>query len=214
MTITDADRPDPARTRPASALYAEGWARTHTAIEDKVGYRAGYPDVLLIDRLLEDYAMLDVGCGTGGYLSLANSHARITAIDFSESMIEQARRLQIELGFERVTFECASFESYQTEDSFDVVRMGGVVGWYRPWPGNEIALSKARDLVRAGGLVIATYVRPRSLFDILKSVFFPRRTKVITRAKFLRMAAAAGLTPLFSIETAHASLAFLRKARS
>ena len=212
MTITDADRPDPARNRPASARYAAHWARTHEAVEDQLGYRAAYPDILLIDRLLTDYTMLDVGCGTGGYLKLARRHARITAIDFSASMIDEARRLQAELGVERVTFECALFESYGTQEIFDVVRMGGVVGWYRPWPGNEGALAKARDLVPAGGLVIATYVRPRSLFDLLKTALFPRKTRVIAEAKFLRLAAAMGLTHLFSIETPNASLAFLRKA--
>lgn len=65
--------------------------------------------------------------------------------------------------------------------------------------------------MRAGGLVIATYVRPRHGFDFAKSLVFPRRTTVITKAKFLRVAAAAGLTHLFSIETPHASQAFLRK---
>jgi len=128
MTITDADRPDPARNRPASARYAEHWARSHESVADKLGYRADYADILVIDRLLADYTMLDVGCGTGGYLSLAANHARITAIDFSEAMIAQAQRLQAELGVERVTFACASFENFQTDETFDVVRMGGVVG--------------------------------------------------------------------------------------
>jgi malonyl-CoA O-methyltransferase len=50
----------------------------------------------LIDRLLGDMgglSVLDVGCGTGRHaVRLAAAGAAVTAIDFSEGMLEQARR--------------------------------------------------------------------------------------------------------------------------
>jgi malonyl-CoA O-methyltransferase len=50
----------------------------------------------LVDRLLGDVAgldVLDLGCGTGRHaLRLAAGGARVHAIDFSEAMLEQARR--------------------------------------------------------------------------------------------------------------------------
>ncbi len=49
-----------------------------------------------VDRLLGDVrglAVLDVGCGTGRHaIRLANAGAKVHAVDFSEGMLEQARR--------------------------------------------------------------------------------------------------------------------------
>ncbi|MBZ5636358.1 MAG: methyltransferase domain-containing protein [Acidobacteriia bacterium] len=213
MTITDADRPDPVCDKQANARYAEVWAASHRNITDEMAYRANYADVLVLDRLLADYTLLDVGCGTGGYLRLCKNHAAITAFDFSSTMIEQAHKLQEELGLERVTFLCEKFETYQTDQQFDIVRMGGAVGAYRPWPGNEYAFQKTRDLVRVGGIAIASHIGPASLIDIAKTTLFPRRTVVIEQSKLLALAAGYGFEYLFSVEFKESTRVFLRRTR-
>ena len=213
--VTDADRPDPRRQREASARYAEIKAQSHRGLGDEIAYRSGYLDLLVVDRLMNGYTMLDVGCGTGGYLRLAQNCAHITAIDFSGTMIEKALELEEELGLTRVTFLHKSFEDFEASSAqFDVVRMGGVVGWYKPWIGNEDALAKARDMTKDGGIVVATYVRPGTIAHAVKAALFPGRTVLISKRRFLGIAAAAKLRHLFSIETPHASLAFLQKAKS
>jgi ubiquinone/menaquinone biosynthesis C-methylase UbiE len=213
--VTDADRPEPRAQREANARYAEHYAESHRAIGDEIAYRAGYVDILVIDRMMTGYTMLDVGCGTGGYLRLAQNCAQITAIDFSGTMIEQALALQAELGLTRVTFLHRRFEDFAASGAqFDVVRMGGVVGWYKPWIGNEDALAKARDMTKDGGIVVATYVRPSAIAHVAKAALFPGRTIVISKRRFLRLAAAARLRHLFSIETPHASFAFLQKSEA
>jgi 2-polyprenyl-3-methyl-5-hydroxy-6-metoxy-1,4-benzoquinol methylase len=212
MTITDSDRPDPTRQREASLRYAETYVRSHHEVGDEVAYRAGYLDILAIDRLMTGYTMLDVGCGTGGYLRLAQNCAHVTAIDFSRAMIDEALKLQVAFAMANVTFRCESFEGFDAEGAqFDVVRMGGVVGWYKPWIGNEGALAKARAMTRDGGIVIATYVRPASLAQAVKAALFRDRTVLISKRAFRRLAASAGLEHLFAIETPHSILAFLRK---
>ncbi len=214
MTVTDADRPDPNRRREASLRYAESYVRSHHEIADEIAYRAGYVDILTIDRMMADYTMLDVGCGTGGYLRLAQNCAHVTAIDFSRTMIDGALKLQAEFGLTRANFHCASFDTFDGSGApFDVVRMGGVVGWYKPWIGNESALLKARDLTKDGGIVIATYVRPATFAQSVKAALFPGRTVLISQRAFLRIVASAGLEHLFAIETPHSILAFLRKRK-
>jgi ubiquinone/menaquinone biosynthesis C-methylase UbiE len=210
--MTDADRPDPRTQRQASARYAESYAESHRGVGDEIAYRAGYIDILVIDRMMTGYTMLDVGCGTGGYLGLARNCAHITAVDFSATMIEQALELQKELGLTRVTFLHKRFEDFEASGAqFDVVRMGGVVGWYKPWIGNEDALAKARGMTKEGGIIVATYVRPATIAHVAKAALFPGRTILISKRRFLRLAAAAQLRHLFSIETPHSCLAFLRK---
>jgi len=206
MDIADADRPDPRSGRQASQRYADHWARSHVAPPDEVAYRVGYADLLALDSLLTDYRLLDVGCGTGGYLRLAKNAREIVGVDFSETMIAKAR----ELGPANATFACCRYENYTSDRLFDAVRLGGVVGWYAPWPGNADALRRARALLVRDGIVVATYVPPRNLLQWLKSLLFPRRTVVISRRRFLAMARAAGFELLFAVETAHSVQAFLR----
>lgn len=209
--ITDADRPDPKSGREASLHYAEAWLATHRAIADPVAYRAGYADMLLIDAMLSGYRMLDVGCGTGGYLTLARNAAHVTAIDFSRTMIDAAQKL----GLASVRFQCCRFEDFDAGgDRFDVVRMGGVVGWYQPWIGHEDMLVRARDLAVPGGIIIATYVPPANPVQYAKALLLRGRTVVTTEGTFRRIVAAARLAPLVSIRSQHAILAFLRKPKA
>lgn len=206
MAFPDADRPDPIRNREASQHYADYWARSHAGPRDELAYRVGYADLLTLDAMLTGYRLLDVGCGTGGYLHLARNAVEIVGLDYSETMIAKARESVVP----RATFQCCRYEDFISDQPFDVVRLGGVVGWYAPWPGNEAMLRRARKLLSSGGIVIASYVPPRGLVQWVKALSLPRRTVLIPAHKFLAMARACGLHHLFSIVGEYSYHAFLR----
>ncbi len=209
MSLDTRHAPDPVRGRPASAQYAEHYAATHRAPMD-LAYRCGYVDLLVLDQLLADYRLLDVGCGTGGYLRLAKHAAEITALDFSDAMIAKARELRAELGLERVNYVRARFEDFEPPAQFDAIRLTGAFGWYQPWPGSAAVLDKARRLLRPGGLLVASHVPPRTPLHHLKSTLAPRRTVVISDAAFHRLTTAAGFAMLFSLMAAASRIVFLR----
>lgn len=192
-------RPDPARGIEASPEYAEGYARSHR-VPPTFEYKLAYIWLLVIDSLLEDYVLLDVGCGTAGYHRLARNHKRIVGLDFSKTMVERGRALLSDLGLERTELICGKFEDYLPAEQFDAVNLAGSIGRYMPWPGNQAALEKVRTILRPGGMASFAFVRPRTAFHFLKAILFPRRTVVIPETRFKRMIERAGLEFLFSID--------------
>lgn len=197
--VEDQFRPNPAKGLEASVAYAEGYARSHRS-ELTLDYKRGYICSLLIDALLTDYVLLEVGCGTGGYLRLANNHKRIVGLDFSRTMIDQGRKLASELGLERIEFVHDKFESFRSPELFDVINLGGVVGWYAPWIGNEHVLEKVRAMLRPQGMAVFSFVKPRNWFHEFKALLFPRRTVLIREERFLRLVEGAGFQVAFLVD--------------
>jgi SAM-dependent methyltransferase len=191
--------PDPGRGVEASEAYAESYAEGHR-VPVTLDYKRGYICSLVIDALLRDYLLLEVGCGVGGYFRLLSNHKKIVGLDFSKSMIEKARELAPQIGLERVEFVQGKFEDYQPAGLFDAVNLVGVIGWYVPWIGNEHLLEKTRAMLRPGGLAVFSFVKPRTLFHRLKAALFPGRTVVISEARFSRLTARSGLQTLLSID--------------
>ncbi|MDE2165874.1 MAG: class I SAM-dependent methyltransferase [Alphaproteobacteria bacterium] len=194
-----ATKPDPVRGVDASPEYAEGYARTHI-IPQTFEYRLGYIWLLVIDSLLKDYVLLDVGCGTAGYHRLARNCKRIVGLDYSKTMIERGRVLLSELGLKSTEMICGTFEGYLPTEQFDAVNLVGSIGRYTPWPGNEAALEKVRIILRPGGMASFAFVRPRTVFQFLKAILFPRRTVVIRETRFKRMIQRAKLELVLSID--------------
>jgi len=75
--------------------------------------RLAIEDLILLDGLLRDYRLLDVGCATGGYLRFLRNHRHVTGLDYSLPTIEQARELQAEFGIERVDYVVSKFEEFE-----------------------------------------------------------------------------------------------------
>jgi len=204
-------RPDLRKKIQGSKEYAEHYVASHRNISDEFAYHLGYADLLLIDSLLSDYVMLDVGCGTGGYYRLARRYNRIDGIDFSAPMIDAAKKLKIEMGFKNVEFTCDTFESFTASEKYDVIRMPGIYGWYLPWHGRTDVLNKVSSLLQGGGIAVLSYVAADTLTRLIKSSVFPSRTVAIRQNKFLAMLEAAGLDVLFRLEMPHTTLVFVQK---
>src|SRR5579863_10433314 len=151
-------KPDPAHGIEAAVGYADRYALSHQA-PPNLDYRRGYIWLLIIDALLQDYVLLDVGCGTAGYYRLARNYRKIVGLDSSQAMIDNGRVLQSQLGLKNTELRYGSFASYAPDQQFDAVNLVGVFGHYVPWTGNEAALHKARTLLRSGGIVSLAYVR-------------------------------------------------------
>jgi malonyl-CoA O-methyltransferase len=131
-----------------SAVYDHD-ANPLPALEDP-HVRAGAGDVSGLD-------VLELGCGTGRHTAwLADAGARVTAVDFSEGMLREARR--------KVAGASVEFLVHDLHDplpfasgSFDLVVSGLVLEHLRD-PGPFFA--EARRVLRAGGRAILSSVHP------------------------------------------------------
>lgn len=96
--------------------------------------------------------LLDVGCGTGTFLSMVSNkfHARVSGIDISPGMIERSREL---LGH-RVDLRVGDSEHLPWEDkSFDIITC---IASFHHYPSPELVLREMRRVLRSGGhLIIA-----------------------------------------------------------
>lgn len=213
LTISEAERgrPDPTTGRQASEAYAEVYAKHHRETGDTLDYKAWNIDLLALDALLTDYRLLDVGCATGGYLRLIKNHAHVVGIDFAETTVTKARELCAEFGIRRVEFVVSLFETYPADQLFDAVRLRGTFGAYQPWATSLGAIDKTRDILKDGGIAIASHYRPRHFIHALKAALIPKRTLAITPRRFRKMWESRGFAQVFSIEMPHAMITFFRK---
>ena len=210
--ITNDDRPDPAKGKLATRTYADAYSDGHRTIADVPTYVAGYADFVLIDAMMTDYVMLDVGSGTGGFFRLARNQSRIVSIDFSPEMTTEARRLGPVLGISRVEYECCKFEDYRSDSLFDVVRLTGTFGWYQPWRASVGSLQKAAGLLNTGGLLAVSWVPPRTPFQWLKGKFFPSRTVIITDNALLKLVFEFGFELITRIDSSRSRVGIFRKS--
>ncbi len=118
-------------------------------------YEAGYSFVWQYGRDLlgllapkQGEQILDVGCGTGQLSAeIASSGARVTGIDSSPDMIEQARRNVPDL-----TFEVHDVCDLPYDGEFDAVFSNAALHWVKP--ARQAAASMARALKPGGRLVV------------------------------------------------------------
>lgn len=206
------DRPVPTQNHQASRDYAAQYAASHRAAGDSLEARLAVEDLVLLDGLLRDYRLLDVGCATGGYLRFPRNHRLVTGLDYSVATIDQARELQQEFGIERVEYVVSKFEDFEAEpDTFDAVRLRGTFGAYQPWPASEAAIEKTRGLLKDGGIAIASHVEPPTLLHRLKATLRPRHTLAIARRDFERLWQSHGFEFMLDIRLATSVVTFWRK---
>ena len=101
--------------------------------------------------------VLDLGCGTGRHTAwLARAGARVTAVDFSEKMMEQARRKVAGADVRFVVHDL--HESLPLKDaSFDAVVSGLVLEHLRDLDG---FFREARRVLRSRGRAVVSAMHP------------------------------------------------------
>jgi len=117
----------------------------------------------------EGDAVLDGACGTGD-LALAGAKAggRVTGLDFSERMLERARRKAPELEWVQGDLLALPF----ADASFDAATVGFGV---RNVADLEAGLCELRRVLKPGGrLGVLEITRPRGLLRVFYSVWFDR----------------------------------------
>jgi demethylmenaquinone methyltransferase/2-methoxy-6-polyprenyl-1,4-benzoquinol methylase len=118
--------------------------------------------------------VLDACCGTGD-LALADARAggRVTGLDFSEKMLERARRKSDAIEWVQGDALALPFQ----DGEFDAVTVGFGV---RNLPDLEHGLSELRRVLRPGGrLAVLEIVRPRGVLRHFYGVWFDRIVPLI-----------------------------------
>jgi tungstate transport system substrate-binding protein len=123
-------------------------------------HRAGFPEVFF-ERLsgfgigLEGQRVLDLGTGAGTLArGFARRGCRVTGLDVSSELEEEAKRLDAEAGVTIEYLVAAAEDTGLSGDSFDVVSAGQCWHWFeRP----KTAREARRLLVSGGRLVIAHF---------------------------------------------------------
>jgi demethylmenaquinone methyltransferase/2-methoxy-6-polyprenyl-1,4-benzoquinol methylase len=113
--------------------------------------------------------VLDACCGTGD-LALADARAggRVTGVDFSERMLERARRKSSEIEWVRGDALALPFAAGE----FDAATVGFGI---RNLPDLEAGVAELRRVLRPGGrLAVLEIVRPRGVLRHFYGIWFDR----------------------------------------
>jgi demethylmenaquinone methyltransferase/2-methoxy-6-polyprenyl-1,4-benzoquinol methylase len=113
--------------------------------------------------------VLDAACGTGDLAIIAaKAGASVTGLDFSEAMLERARRKAADVEWTRGDLLALPFE----DESFDAATVGFGVRNVADLPG---AIEELRRVLRPGGrLGILEITRPRGPLRFFYSLWFDR----------------------------------------
>lgn len=111
-------------------------------------------------------AMLDVGCGSGGYSSyFAQLGFKVTGVDLSESAIRCALKFTKELGISDVDFHAMdirelSIGPFDLAYSFDVIE-------HIPWEDHERFIAAVYDKLNPGGVF---FIRAPHAYNIRQQI--------------------------------------------
>ena len=91
--------------------------------------------------------ILDVGCGTGQLTAaLAAGGARVSGLDSSATMLEQART-----AYPEIPFIHADLPQFETDTPFDGLFSNAALHWIQP---AEMAVRRMHDALRTGGRLV------------------------------------------------------------
>ena len=112
--------------------------------------------------------VLDVGCGSGDLaISLASNGIQCLGLDFSDEMINEAKRKTPSKAKELLSFECGSFFDFSNANSsFDLVSANGFIEYISLEQLDEF-ISKSRELLtKNGSLVFGSRNRLFNIFSL------------------------------------------------
>jgi malonyl-CoA O-methyltransferase len=149
----------PPRTSPSIRAGYDGWAAIYDhdtnplpALEEPL-VRAAIGDA-------RDLAVLDLGCGTGRHaLWLAAAGATVTAVDFSEKMLAEARRKPGSTAIRFLAHDLAEPLPFPA-GAFDLVVSGLVLEHLRDL---DAFFGEVRRVLRADGRAVVSAMHPAML---------------------------------------------------
>lgn len=125
----------------------------------------------LMDSLPEKPGkILEIGCGTGSLTMLLGQRfplSQITALDFAETMVDQAR---VKVGdSERICFHCADAEDFirTTAERYDLVISNATLQWFDDLPGTFAHLGR---LLTQEGVVALSLFGPGSFQELAEAM--------------------------------------------
>src|SRR6266508_1328384 len=146
-----------------------------------------------------DERLLDAGCGAGHTaLAFAPRVAEVVAVDLTEAMLAQARRLAAERGLTNIVFQRGDVEQLPFPDgAFDIITSRYSAHHY---PHPEVALREFARVLRPSGLfLLVDVVSPDdpaqdTFLNAIELLRDPSHVRDHTSAQWRGMLAAAGLT--------------------
>jgi len=147
------------RKKPDKAGIQRGYDRWAGIYDEEANPLIGLEEPVVREALgdVAGLAVLDLGCGTGRHaLWLANASAAVTAIDFSEGMMERARAKP---GAEKVRFLVHDLHERLpfADGTFDRVVSGLVLEHLRDL---DPFFAEARRVLRPGGRAVVSGMHP------------------------------------------------------
>ena len=131
--------------------WVEYYVKSH--VSDDIRYRESYVPYMVLDRLMDKYDLLEIGCGTAGYIKLLPNLKHFVGIDWSGKMVDAAKLLNPQHEFIQVLFD-----DYKTEHKFDAI-IDSVTGIYdRPKQKN---IDKIFSLLKDGGIAVISVRSPK-----------------------------------------------------
>jgi len=124
--------------------------------------------VIVLDGLLMNYNVLDIGCGTAGYYRLAHNVRAITGVDYSQRMLDSAQELAERYGYaEKSRFIRMDFDDFEGKENYDAIRVG-VYGSYEPI--DSALIMRLRKMLNPDGILILGISPPRNWRDMVKDI--------------------------------------------
>jgi 2-polyprenyl-3-methyl-5-hydroxy-6-metoxy-1,4-benzoquinol methylase len=163
--------------------YVAVYKNTHLLPPD-FDYKFGYLSLLITDGLMEQYNILDIGCGTAGYYRLAKNAKTITGLDGAQEIVDEGRKLCADLGIKNITFIPETFENFKTDKKFDVV-LNAVSGTYIPHTAQNIR--KICGLLSASGFAVFGFCEPSGFKERIGRLIGRGRKNIITEGQFNAM---------------------------
>jgi len=165
-----------------------------------VGLDIAFGNFALNDKPLHEQALLDVGCGTGTFLKVAQrKFGAVTGLEYNDGMLAQARQVVPDVKLVQGSADQLPFP----DQSFDAVTINQVVHHF-PSDNNYAFLEKAVQevarVLRPGGCVVVSTSAPDqqengfwwiSLFPKSREAVCKRFPPIPTFCQFFR---AAGLS--------------------
>lgn len=132
-------------------VYGQTVATTSALIEKRA-----FPLTLKLLNKHRVSSVLDIGCGTGGYvlqLAICSKAGFYTGIDVNESVISKATKQANQLALENTEFIHTSLEHWDTSRHYDAVMLNNVMHYYSPESRVDL-LRHAKQYLKQNGIIL------------------------------------------------------------